>query len=283
MTPWSRPAVYPPSTGRACPVMNDASSESRKAAAAGDLFGATQPAQFVLLHDVGQRVLHAGPAEDALQHRGVDEPGAHRVHPDAASAVVDGHVLGEQDDTALRRAVGTSPGRSLQPFDTGDRHQGPASTVHRGLAQHLRHDVLGHEIRPGQIDGEDPLPVLLRQGVHRPASGHPGRMHQAGHVAAERHGGFDQLLDRRLVGHVGAGEGPGAVAGPVAGRAMERLVDIGPHDEGPFCEEPVRRGPADPRGRASHDVGALLQSLHESPPRCGCIATEQTDKSCTYV
>ena len=100
VTPWSLPAVYPPSTVRACPVIEDIIRQ-KKGRSCGDLFGPSEASQLVLGHGVGLGCLQTGPVKDGPGHRRIDEAGVHGVDPDATAGVVDGHALGQKDHAPL--------------------------------------------------------------------------------------------------------------------------------------------------------------------------------------
>ena len=135
--------------------------------------------------------------------------------------------------------------------------------------------MLGGRERSRQVDSQDALPLVSRQEMDRPASGHIGRRHQAGHTASELHGGPHEMLNRSFVGDVGVSERPLAVAGPVADRRRRRLLQVRSHDEGTFAQEAHRRGPADARRRPRDDVAASLHSLHEYLPLVAPCCTDR--------
>ena len=215
-----------------------------------DFFRAPEAPQLVVLDHVGQRRFQARRLKDAHGHRRGDEARTDGVDTDAAARVVDGHVLGEQDDAALGHAVGTPTRRSLQALDAGDRDHRATLTVHRRLVQHLGENVLGGQERSRQVHAQDALPLVSGQEMDRPSSGHAGRCHQAGDTASELHGGPHEMLDRSFVGDVGVRERPRAVAGPVPlGSAA-----------GSFRSAPMTKAPS-PRRRT-----AVAQPMPDAAP-----------------
>src|SRR3954454_4941913 len=123
-----------------------------------DLVRPSESAQGVLADDLFPRSFHAGP-EDHLGHRGVDESGADGVGADAARAVVDGHVLGEQDDPTLGCVVRRPARGALDAFDAGDRHDRTALAVDLFLFEHPGDGVLADEERPSEVDREYAFPL----------------------------------------------------------------------------------------------------------------------------
>ena len=149
--------------------MNEASSDRRKAAVAAISSGPSQTSDLVL----GRRRRPWIPPARASRtrrrsHRRVDEARAHRVHPDTPSGVVDGHALGEDDHAALRGAVDAATGGALEALDAGDGHHRTPDAAHHRLGEHGVDGVLGHQVRPGQVDPQDPVP-LLRCPAYAPA------------------------------------------------------------------------------------------------------------------
>src|SRR4029079_6376172 len=71
-----------------------------------DLVGTPEPSELVRLAVLVLEVDESRPVDHGFEHGGaLDEPGAHAVHADARTAVVDREVLGEEHDAAFRRVV----------------------------------------------------------------------------------------------------------------------------------------------------------------------------------
>ncbi|BBX60834.1 hypothetical protein MSAS_00080 [Mycobacterium saskatchewanense] len=187
--------------------------------------------------------LHPRQPKDTLRHGCIDETRADDVRPDATGTVVERDVLGEQDDAALGRVVGAAAGRPLQAFDAGDGDERAALAVDAGLLDHPRERRLGHQEGAGEVDADDPVPLVPIEQVDRPTARDAGRVEDA--VEAVGHGG-EHGGDRGLVGDVGGDE---VEVGPEIGRGRH----VGPDDRAAGGQQPPRRGQPDPGRHAGHD------------------------------
>ena len=152
---------------------------------------------------------------DAGEHRRVDEAGADRVGADAARAVVERDVLGEQHDAALRRVVGAAAGRAFETLDAGEGHDRAALAVDPRLLDHLGQRRLGHQERAGEVDGDHPLPLVSGEQVDRPATGDARGMDHAVDPTGNR---GEHRGDRGFVGDVGRRRTRTGLRGPRPGR-----------------------------------------------------------------
>ena len=104
-------AVKPPSTGKATPVTNEASSEQRKATAAAISAGSAVRGIGMSTRSAPERRVLAsvglvGEGAGLGAEPGRDDAGADAVGPDALVHVLDRHGPGELQDTALGGVVG---------------------------------------------------------------------------------------------------------------------------------------------------------------------------------
>ncbi len=178
--------------------------------------------------------------------------------------VVDGHVLGQDDDAALGRAVGAAAGGALDALDAGDGDHRAPLAFDPGLLHHAGDGVLGGQERAVEVHAHHAVPFLGVDHVHGPASGYPGRVDET--VDASEGPGrlVHELGDGGLVGDVDRGEGPrcrtGGLTGGVAGGSEVRA-----HDAGALFEQAGRAGPADARGRPGDDHVLARQPADGTP------------------
>ena len=218
-----------------------------------DLGGLAEPVELVLVDDLVPVDLHGRVAQHAVHHRGVDEAGADAVGPDALGAVVDGQVLGQEDDPALRGVVGAAPLGALEPFDAGQ-----VDDAALALVDHGAQGVLGHQERAGQVDVDHPPPLGQIEQVHRTPTGDPGGVDHRVEPTVGGHDGRHQVGHRRLVGDVD---------GVVDGRSV-RVDGRGPvdgYDRGTLGGQADGGGTPDARRRAGDQGHRLVQSTHAVP------------------
>ena len=129
--------------------------------------------------------------------------------------VVDGQVLREQHDPALRRVVGAPTGGALEALDAREGHHRPALAVDALVVEHAGDRVLGHEEGAGEVHRDHPVPLLRGDLVGEPAARHSRRVHHAAQTAG---GGGDERFHGGLVGDVGRHEREA-----VLGRQLRRV------------------------------------------------------------
>src|SRR5207237_5604433 len=81
-----------------------------------NLVRASEPTELVLLTDLLAYLFQPRHAEDAFEHRRLDEARAYRIRADTCTPVVDREVLGEDHDRALRRVVRAAARGAFQTF-----------------------------------------------------------------------------------------------------------------------------------------------------------------------
>ena len=127
---------------------------------------------------------------------------------------------------------------------------------------------MADEVRAGEVDGDDPVPLVVADEVDRPATGHAGGVHDAVEPAGRR--GFDRrghdVADRAVVGDV-ADDGDPALPHLVAERVADGVGagEVGTDDRGALGEEPPGRGLADARGGAGDDDRAVVKRSMATP------------------
>ncbi|MDZ7732870.1 MAG: hypothetical protein U5R31_06915 [Acidimicrobiia bacterium] len=100
---------------------------------------------------------------------GLDEARTHRVHPHARGAQFVGEVLDERVDGGLADRVGRHEPVGLGAGDRRDGRHRPATGSGDGRA-----GVLEGEERAGEVDREDPIPLLPRRRDQRTEPAGPG-------------------------------------------------------------------------------------------------------------
>jgi hypothetical protein len=138
----------------------------------GNFTGLPHAAQLRRFDDALERLLEALD-EGAFHQRGLDEAGADRVHPDAASTVVDRLVSRQQHDTALRSVVRAAALEAFQALDAGD-----VDHVAAALLEHLRDHVLPAQEGALQVDVDDAIPLVGFEHVDRAPARGSGGIHE---------------------------------------------------------------------------------------------------------
>ena len=189
--------------------------------------------------------------------RRVDGPRTDAVHPQAGSGVLHGQRPGEGEHPTFGRGVGRGPRLALVGGRGGQVHDVPAP------GQEVGERLSAHEEGAGQVDGEQPVPLVegLLVGV--------GKREHAGHVDHDVEGAqpVDRLghqpLDAVLGADVADQGGHGAKeATRLVGQFGQQFgVDVDGHDRRPFCGQPDGRGPSDARCSAGHEGGPTTESF----------------------
>jgi hypothetical protein len=107
----------------------------------------------------------------------------------------------------------------------------------------VRHRVLRHQHRPGQVDGEAPVPARERQLLHRRVvrAGEPGVVDQRVQPAEAGEHLAHAGAHRRFAGDVAAHEEEAALAavkvrhGYLVAQPLQPLGDAEPDAAGPAC------------------------------------------------
>src|SRR5918993_3634861 len=121
----------------------------------GDLLGLAHPPDR-LLRDHPRPPL-GGASAEAVHHRGLDDPGTHRVHAEVRRGIIERGRFREADHAELRRRIG---GLSSDPFDARARRR-----VHddaAALPQHERNFVPHAQEHVPEIDVHQPVPFVFR-------------------------------------------------------------------------------------------------------------------------
>jgi hypothetical protein len=190
-----------------------------------------------------------------LNHDGVDDPGADGVDADVRPRVVQRGGLREANHGVLRSDVRGSAGEADDAGTGGGVHDGAAA-----VPQHQRDLVLHAEEYAPDVDGEDPVALLLADVGRR-----LGRLFDAGVVERDVDAPepVDRLRQSRVdigaLGDIAAyGDDPPAVCLDQAGRfGVGLLVDVGDHHAGALTRE-RQRGSAADTCAGSSDEGDLV-------------------------
>src|SRR2546427_411429 len=200
--------------------------------------------------------------EPTHRHRGPDAARAHRVDADAVRRVIERHVLREEVHAPLGGVVG----RELRvAHDPGHRRH-----VHDGAAaagpHHLEEREARDEEHAGEIDVQEPLPVLDGHGGHRRVAHDDARVVDE-HVdpAEPRHGRLDHARGGRRRRHVALdGDRPPAGGQDAPDRLLQfGLSPTGDHHRRALPREELGRGAADPRP-ATRDQRPLPRQSHRA-------------------
>src|SRR5664280_3491462 len=184
---------------------------------------------------------------DLPQQRRVDPSRADAVDPDAPTAVVDRHRLGEHDDAALRGVVGTPALGALDPLDAGDVDDRTAAPL-----EHVDGGVLVHQEGALQVDVDHPVPLLRVQQVDGTPSGHTGAV--------------DDRVESPVPGDdVGKGVAHGVLVAYVED-VVDTVGDVDGSHHRPLGGQPFDGGRTDARCSARHHRDVVVQSSHRSPP-----------------
>ncbi len=197
-----------------------------------------------------------GAPAKALHHRRVDNPGAHGIDSDIGLRVVQGGRLAEADRAVFRGDVRSPTCEALDPGTRGGVHNRAAA-----LFEHQRDLVLHAQEHAAEVDGDDPVPLLLRDIGHRRC-----RLFNTGVVegGVQPPEGFDGLIQsrRHVLGarHVAPdGERPSASLFDHPRRFLIVLFrNVGDHHAGTLTRERQRRGTVNAVG-CSSDKGNLAR------------------------
>ena len=190
--------------------------------AGGDLLGLADPAG----RDAAE-MIRALVRQDVLDQRGADHARGDRVDPDAQRGQVDRHRLGQHDQAALGRVVVRQPGLGDQPVGGRGVHDG-----RRSLGGQLRDQRLGAQERAGQVDLDDPLPVLVLDLAEAALVPDTGVVDQDVR-AAQRRRPLGERRDLGRVPHVAQHRGDHPLPGELRRRPLQFLRPVGDRHDGP--------------------------------------------------
>jgi len=225
----------------------------------GDLLGLPEPA--------GQRLLDAGLDEHrarVVQDRRVDGPRVHDVDPDAARRELERRGLGEAAQPPLGDRVGEREVRG-QPGDRADVDDRCAVVV-----RHQRREGPHAEHGAGQVDADDPVPVLQVHVVQVRAVGDARVVDQAVQHAAVRGDLGRQFRPLRLARHVKVPvfHRPRSGCRQPFGECLALVVAyVGADDPRALAHQDLRlRGPLAARGAGDHDRPPRKSVIHQASP-----------------
>src|SRR5690606_12011938 len=127
----------------------------------GDVLDRAEAAERVVACGGGVGLRHGGRGQAALlpgplHQRGIDPARADRVDADVVGGVGGGHLPGDGDDAALGGGVGEDAGDADEAADAGLVDDDAAAALH-----HVRQRVPGGQPDALEVDGDDPVPLLL--------------------------------------------------------------------------------------------------------------------------
>ncbi len=234
-----------------------------------ELLGRLGGQDHVLHHRLFRYAARLGLVGDlGLDQGGLHEAGADGVAGDAVLGHLEGDGLGQAHDAVLGRDIGRLERRGDQTVSRSDVDDPSAA-----LLLHDRHGRLGGVEGRRQIDGDDQVPLVVREILDRGhvldagvidqdvqlaelglgLGHHVGDLSRLGHVGA-----MIEHLDAMLLGHLGAG----ALDGGHLAQAVHDDIDA-------LGGERVGQGVADAAGRAGDDGDLPLQTEvhgHASAP-----------------
>ncbi len=195
-------------------MTNDASSDARNAAADAISSGRPKrPSMCASRYCSRTCCMPSSPMTDSnigvSMNPGTDAVGAHADAP-----VVDGEVLREQHDPALRRVVRAAALGALDALDAGD-----VDEASRLLLDHVRERVLAHEERAGEVDADRRAPIRPRR------AGGSDRRRRHRRRSARRRGGRGRAPRRRPASRIDDSSATSAITHVAVGTRLQVEAD----------------------------------------------------------
>ncbi len=153
------PMLNPPSTTKAWPVINDASSEAKNRAACAMSSGSPKR-RAGAMPEVGDDFILSLVAPCAAQHGGSDRSWANGIGVDVVWAVLQSHLSGQVNDPGFGRIVGWPEIHGQNSGDGSRIDNNPAPGF-----PHLTNPILRAKKDTFKVDIDDSVPfVLSHQG-----------------------------------------------------------------------------------------------------------------------